>query len=58
MTVTATNAEDDISPIKSVSYFKYNGDTALDGENLINSTMKASSKSTIILLRFHPVSRL
>lgn len=30
MTVTATNAEDDISPIKSVSYFKYNGDTALD----------------------------
>ena len=30
VTVTATNAEDDISPIKSVSYFKYNGDTALD----------------------------
>ena len=27
--VTA-NAKDDISPIKSVSYFKYNGDTALD----------------------------
>lgn len=29
VTVTATNAEDDISPIKSVSYYKYNGDTAL-----------------------------
>ena len=29
VTVTATNAKDDISPIKSVSYYKYKGDTAL-----------------------------
>lgn len=31
--VTA-NAKDDISPIKSVSYFKYNGDTALGDKEL------------------------
>jgi hypothetical protein len=34
VTVTATNAKDDISPIKSVSYHKYNGDTALGEKEL------------------------